>query len=191
MARRHPWERLKREHVFTTVPDTVAYPLPGDCDRIIEGAIWNRSQTRPIVGPITSQRWQMLQAQAITATWQAIYISGGSMRFTPTPTAADTIGYEYVTKYWCAGAGATDPDRARWVDDADVTFLDEELMTLGLVWRFQRAKGFDYSEAFRSYETAVNERMGEDGGQTILDLSSEPGTGVFAPFIEDGNWPVT
>lgn len=191
LARRHPWQRIKAEHTFATVDGTVAYALPTALDRIVEGSIWNRTQTRPVIGPITAQRWQMMQAQAITATWQAVYIRGGYMRFTPTPSAADTIGYEYVSKYWCAALANTEPDQEAWSADDDQTFLDEECMTLGIVWRFLRAKGLDYAEAFRSYELEVANRMGVDGGEVMLDLSSEPGSGVFAPFIEDGNWSIT
>lgn len=191
LARRHNWQRLTMEHTFATVNGTAAYALPSDFDRVIEGSIWNRTQTRPLIGPINSQRWQMLQSQAITATWQAVYIRGGYMRFTPTPTSADTIAYEYQSKYWCAASGDTDPDQAAWADDTDQTFLSEECMRLGLVWRYQRARGLDYSEAFRSYEIAVASRAAHDGGQVILDLGSEPGEGVFAPFVEDGNWSIS
>lgn len=191
LSRRFPWQRCTMEQTFATVASTVAYDLPDDFDRIVEGSIWNRTQTRPVIGPVTAQRWQMMQAQAITATWQAVYIRSNQMLFTPTPTAADTIGYEYVSKYWCGAAASTEPEQEAWAADTDVAYLDEECLTLGLIWRFLRAKGLDYGEAFRSYELEVNSRMANDGGQRILDLSSEPGYGVFAPFIEDGNWSIT
>lgn len=191
LSRRHPWQRLVTSHSFSTVDGTVAYALPAGFDRLIEGSTWNETQNRPVIGPITAQRWRMLQAQTITATWQAVYVSGNQLRFTPTPSAVETIAFEYVGKYWCATSGDTTADQVAWADDADEAFLDEECMTLGVIWRYLRAKGLDYGEAFRSYEDAVNGRIAHDGGQRIMDLSNEPGTGVFAPFIEDGNWSIT
>lgn len=191
LARRHPWQRLVMSHSFATVNGTVAYDLPAGFDRMIEGTIWNNTQSRPVVGPITAQRWRMLNAQAITASWQAIYVSGNQIRFTPTPTAAETIAFEYVSKYWCAAASDTSPDQAAWAADSDEPFLDTECMTLGIAWRYLKAKGLDYGEAFRAYELEVNNRMGHDGGMRMMDLSNEPGEGVFSPFIEDGNWSIT
>jgi hypothetical protein len=191
LSRRHPWQRIVTSHSFSTADGTVAYALPAGFDRLIEGSTWNETQNRPVIGPITPQRWRMLQAQNITATWQAFYVSGNYLRFTPTPSAVETIAFEYVSKYWCASSGDTSADQIAWADDADETFLDEETMTLGLIWRFLRAKGLDYGEAFQTYEVEVNNRMANDGGMRIMDMSSEPGTGVFAPFIEDGNWSIT
>lgn len=191
LSRRHPWQRIVATHSFATVDGTVAYDLPSGFDRLIEGTIWNNTQSRPVVGPITPQRWRMLNAQGITATWQAVYVVGNQLKFTPTPSAAETIALEYVSKYWCASAADTSADQSAWQDDTDETFLDEECMTLGLVWRYLRAKGLDYGEAFRSYELEVNNRMAHDGGMRVLDLTDTAGDGVFAPFVEDGNWSIS
>lgn len=190
LARRHPWQRIVKEATFATVASTVAYDLPTDFDRLIEGSIYNRTQTRPMVGPITAQRWQQLQAVGVTATWGAIYIRGGSIRITPTPTAAETIAYEYVSRWWCGTSLDTNPTQAAWAVDTDQAFLDEELMTLGVTWRFLRARGLDYSESFRTYEEAVATRMGHDGGQRILDLGPAPADEPFGPYVTDGNWAI-
>jgi hypothetical protein len=113
------------------------------------------------------------------------------MRFTPTPSAAETIAYEYVSKYWCGDLDDTTPTQSRWAVDTDEPFLDAELMTLGCVWRFLRARGLDYSEAFRTYEDAVVNRMAHDGGQAILDLANVSEGGVSDPTIADGNWSIS
>ncbi len=191
LARRHKWQRIVTEATFTTVASTSAYDLPTDFDRMIEGSIYNRTQARPVIGPIDTQRWQQLKALRVNATWGAIYLRGNQINFTPTPTATDTIAYEYVSKYWCTTTGGTTATLAAWSGDTDIGILDEECMTLGLVWRFLRARGLDYGEAFRAYEEQVVQRMAHDGGQRILDMSSEPGNGVYDPYISDGSWALT
>lgn len=190
LSRRHPWQVLVKEHTFQTVDGTVAYSLPSDFDRVIEGSIWNRTQSRRLVGPISAQRWQMLQAQSVSTSWQAFYIRGNYFRISPTPSATETIAYEYVSSWWCGTASDTSPTAAAWADDTDEPFLDEELITLGVVWRFLRGKGLDYSEAFRTYEDQVTKRIAHDGGQRMLDLSNEPGTSIYEPYVEDGNWTI-
>ena len=51
-----------------------------------------------------------------------------------------------MTKNWCAG-GET------FTSDTDTTELNEELLTLSLIWRWNRAKGLDYAEDMRNFET--------------------------------------
>jgi hypothetical protein len=191
LARRHAWQRITNEHTFATVNGTVAYALPTDFDRLLEGTMYNRTQDRLVVGPITPQRWQQMQANLTVGTWTAVYIRGNYLRLTPTPTAAETIAFEYVSRYWCGLAADTSATALKWANDDDITFLDEELVSLGVVWRFLRARGLDYSEAFRSYEEAVSERKANDGGMRILDLGNQPGTTLSDPSIADGNWSLT
>lgn len=192
LSRRFPWQAIVKEHTFSTVSSTVAYDLPTDFGRIVEGSLWNRTQDRRIVGPIGAQAWQRTQAETTSGTWQAVYIRGGSMRFTPTPSAAETIAYEYVSRYWCRGSdhAITAPTQAEWLVDTDETMLDAEAMTLGVQWRFLKARGLDYGEIFRSYEETVAMLCANDGGQRIIDLSDVPAD-LPEPYIADGNWSLS
>ena len=157
---------------------------------MIEGTFWNRTQDRKVVGPLTPQKWQMLQTGLYSLVWDAFRIRGTQILMSPAPTAGDTLAYEYVSKYWCTNAAGT-TERAAWASDDDAGLLDEELMTMGIVWRFRKAKGLDYSEEFRSYEMLVEKKLANDGAMGILDLNGDRmdgGGGVYDPFIPEGTW---
>ena len=189
LAKRTPWQALTIEGSITTANGTASYVLPTAFDRIVEGSMYNRTQAQKVIGPVTPQRWQQLQANGITGIWQAFRIRGGYFYLTPTPTATESIYYEYITQYWCATAGDTSPDQAAYMVDTDIVFLPEEVMTLGLVWRFKHARGLEYAEDFQAYELKVAEVIGNDGGTGLIDLSAdEPGTGTYEPTIADGSW---
>ena len=190
LARRHPWQVLRTEKVFTTIADiTQAGALPADFDRFVEGSMYDRTQSRPVVGPITPQRWQELRAARALSVWTSFRINGNALLMYPVPPAGNTVAFEYVSKNWCGGAASTSPTQSAFMVDTDIAALDEELLTLGLVWRFLKARGLDYSEAFRSYEEEVINRMANDGGMVGLDLSpGVTGTGSFDPYISDGSW---
>ena len=191
LSRRGPWQVLTKEKTITaTATEEQTGAIPTDFERMIEGTFWNRSQDRRVVGPLTPQKWQMLQTGLYNLMWDAYRIRGNDLLMSPVPVAGDTLAYEYVSKYWLTNA-AGDTERAAWVSDDDVALLDEELITLGVTWRFMKAKGLDYSEAFASYERMVERKLANDGGMAILDLNGDRldgAGGAYDPFISEGNW---
>lgn len=191
LARRGPWQELTKETTFTaTATTTQSGALPSDFERMIEGTFWNRTQDRRVVGPLTPQKWQMLQTGLYSLVWDAFRIRGTEILMSPAPTAGDTLAFEYVSKNWCTNANGS-TERSSWVADDDVGLLDEELLTLGLIWRFKKAKGLDYSEEFRSYEQMIEKKLANDGGMGVLDLNGDRldgGGGAYDPFIPEGTW---
>jgi hypothetical protein len=185
------WQALVTEKTFTaTATETQSSVIPTDFGWIIEGSFWNRTQDRRVMGPLDPQKWQALQTGLYTSIWDAFRIRGDSMIMNPVPTAGNSMAYEYVSKYWCQNAAGS-TQRAAWLADDDTGRLDEELMTLGVMWRFLKAKGLDYSEPFRTYQMQVDQAFGRDGGTRILDLGADSGgSGVFDPFVPEGSWTV-
>jgi hypothetical protein len=191
LSRRGPWQVLTKEKTITaTATETQTGAIPVDYERMIEGTFWNRTQNRRVVGPLTPQKWQMLQTGLYSLMWDAYRIRGNDMLMSPVPQAGDILAYEYVSTYWLTNA-AGDTERAAWTADDDVAKLDEELIALGVTWRFYKAKGLDYSEAFATYERMVERKLGNDGGMAILDLNGDRldgAGGAYDPFISEGNW---
>lgn len=170
-ARRHAWQGITFEKTFTTVAQEIQTgAIPDDFDRFVPDTMFNRSRTRQLVGPMTPQEWAEYKGSASTVVFDAFRVRGSALLYAPVPGAGETVAYEYVSKYWCAGAEDTTPDQAAWVSDDDVTFLDAEATTQGIVWRFQRARGLDYTETFQQYELHLATLMGRDGGTRILSM---------------------
>jgi hypothetical protein len=192
LARRHDWQRLIKERTFTaTATEEQSGVLPADFERMIPGSFWNRSQDRRVAGPLSPQRWQLLKSGLIVMPWDSYRVRGDSFLMNPTPTANDAFAFEYVSTYWCGAADATTPTQAAWVADTDIGFLDEELMTLGVMWRFKKARGLEYAEDMQEYELQVARAKGADGGMADLDMGlGDDGSAVIDPYITDGNWSI-
>jgi hypothetical protein len=106
---------------------------------------------------------------------------------TPVPTAGDSYAFEYVSKNWCQSVASV--EQSAWTADSDTGILEEELMTLGVVWRFKAGQGFDYAEEFRNYELMVTQAAARDGGKRTLNAGYYIGTRRRrAPFVQDGSW---
>lgn len=190
VGRSYDWTALQTECVFTTVgtesQGLITTLAPG-FRYIIGDTIWNRSQRLPFPGALTPQDWQLLKAAFVSGPYPQYRIRDGELIMLPVPTAGQTAAFEYVTSFWATDStGAT--LNTGYVLDGDVALLDEDLITLGVVWRFKKAKGLDFADDYENYKSRVFAAMGRDGGKTKLDM----GDRGYVPriVIPEGNWPV-
>jgi hypothetical protein len=189
LNRRHAWQRTTKEQTFTaTATEAQASALPSDFDRYIDETMFNRTRKRHVYGPLTPQEWQF-QKSVLTSTivenWRQ---RGNSVMITPTATASDTYAFEYVSTNWCQSSGAV--EQSSWAADTDTGLLSEDLMKLGVIWRFKSAKGFSYDEEFRNYELQVAQAIVRDGGKKTLNISRSKTNQPRGIFIQDGSWSV-
>lgn len=194
LARRHNWQAICKEKTITaTATETQASAIPADFDRFVNDTFYNRTKHRRVEGPLDSVEWQRYKATTTTLLFDAFRVRGDGMLFAPTPSAGDIYAYEYVSTYWVATTAATTtPAQATWLADTDVGILSEELMTLGIVWRFLKAKGLDYAEPFRTYEAQLMLRMARDGGKRSVNMGrSFDYRRVRSPTFPDGSWNIS
>jgi hypothetical protein len=170
LLKRHTWQALQTEYTFPTVNGTASYALPSAFDALIKDTVFNRTRRRRMYGDLTPEQWQETQSSLVTMVNPAFRIRGSLFYISPTPTAAETIAYEYLSKNWCQSSGGT--GQAAWAADTDTGVLDEELMTLGLKWRWKKSKGLDYAEDFTSYEIRVSKAILDDGARMRIDTSN-------------------
>lgn len=180
LARRAAWQALTSEKTFsTTAAAAQVGGLPDDFDWYIPDTMFNRTSRRRVAGPLSNEQWQGMQATLITIVNPAFRIRGGSILLSPTPGAGETVGYEYITKNWCRSATLT--AQSAWTADTDTAVLDEEMHTLGVIWRFKHSKGLDYAEEFRSYEAMVNLAMTRDGARPRIQTANQSTDRVPTP----------
>lgn len=171
LSRRFNWQALVKEYTFTTTASTAGYVLPSDYRYIIGGTWWDRANYWRLFGPASAQIWQELKSGIITDGIRRWFrIRGDSFLLHPTPTVTgDTIAYDYMSNGWCeTSAGVA---QSAWAADTDVGVLDEELMQMGLVWRFLKAKGLTYADELGAYDREVERAMGRDGGAPTLNMA--------------------
>lgn len=188
LSRRYPWQALCTEKTFTaTATETQTGAVPTDFDRFVNGTFWNRTRKRPVQGPLGRAEWNAQKAWSASALTDAFRQRGNALIFIPTPTAGDSYAYEYVSKNWCQSSGGT--GQAAWAADTDTGLLDEELMTLGVIWRFKQARGLDYGEDFNIYEREVMQAIEKDGGKSVRSYTNATHP-TMAPraLVPEGSW---
>jgi len=173
------WQDLIKEHTFSTVAGTATYALPtaastGGAFRAFANMTqWDRTNQWRLTGPIPPAIYQWLKSGiTVFAGIKKFFILRGSL-FTiyPTPTAIETIAYDYYSKAWITKQ--TDSSNiAEWSADGDTSQLDEDLIAADLKWRFLQAKGFPFEVEYKRYESLVEAAQADNGGRTIINLNS-------------------
>lgn len=187
LARRADWSKLRREHTFTTTATELqASGLPSNFDRMITETFWNRTTDWQAYGPLTPQEWQAYKAQALAASvrlmWQR---RSDGLYLYPTPAAGDVCYYEYVINTPILAVDGT-TYRTDIAADTDSFLLEEELLTLGVIWRFRKQKGLSYAEELKDYELRVSSAIMADQGARTLTLT--PSVRPRSDIIPEGSW---
>jgi hypothetical protein len=183
LMRYHDWQALIVEVSATSTAAVIQTGMldSADFDRMIYNAeVWNRSDDLRYTGPTPQRFWQQLQtgvAGGVVGWWR---IKGGEMNIFPAPSAGKIIAFEYISKRWARSSGGT--AQAKFLADTDTTALDEDLLTLELVWRFRQAKGFaQYAEDMATCEREKEKAASRDRGTGRI-RPEDPRTTDWPPF---------
>jgi hypothetical protein len=166
------WQALLRQHTFTTVAAAEQIgAIPDDLDRFIPNSFFNRTTRRPVLGPITPQLWQNIQANPqINRVILAYRERDGAFLITPDPPADQVIAFEYSSTEWARSA-LGDFTYTKWQNDTDTSFVSEKLIKLGARWRWRKAKGLPYAEDFDTYTQQKEQTQARDGGSSVLNIT--------------------
>lgn len=99
----------------------------------------------------------------ITApTWTATTVSDGTITWTHVQTAYEAL-----------------------VADTDLCLFDDELMILGLQWRFMRARGLDYAAIRADFERAKDQESGRLNAGRVISAAGRSSFGVRYPSLPE------
>lgn len=150
----------------------IAYDFPSDLQDFISASMWDRNFRWQLLGPISAQEWQTIVSGICPVGPRIRYrIMDGQFYIQPPPGAAqtDVIAYEYISVNWCRSSGGT--GQSSWQEDTDVYLWPENTLTLGIKWRFLRAKGLDYGEERKTYDWAVDRQIARSGSNRALPMN--------------------
>lgn len=188
LSSKYTWNVLRGEGTLTTTATEnqgLLTTIAGaDFNFILNDTMWNRSQRRPVPGPLSPAEWQALKATFITGPWYQYTVRGGSLLMIPIPAAGQSLYFEWQSKYWCTDTtGAT--GKTAMTVDTDISKIDERLLVLGTIVRFKAQSKLDFAEDQDKYDAAVADAISRDGSKPVINLGGEsrgiwPGTWVQA-----------
>lgn len=178
------WNHLTREYEFNTIAGESRYALPEDFFWLIEDSAWDRESYWGLRGSLGPQEWQrersgLTRELTLRQRFRIQYVGNTrSIILEPEPVAVETIVFEYGSRHWVANSTATER-RTRFEEGSDVSYLDEDLHVLDLIWRHRRLTGITYDHEFAEFTRESRKRMSLDSNAPVIrpgrwDYSDEP-----------------
>ena len=189
-VQKYSWEVLIQEGSHTTIAaesQGAMTTIATDFGRFSNQTLWNRTTDRRYYGPITAAKWQQLLAVVSGGITNYFRIRGGNLLMHPTPTAGESVKFEYVSKNWVDTSGGSTANADKFSGDSQTTVLEEELVVLGVVWRFLKLKGLPYDQQFVDYQNSMAEYSNHDGASPILRMAG-PSRVILALNEPEGNY---
>lgn len=150
--------------------------------------IWDRDLRLPVY-VVDPTDWQQIRATQVTGPRFQARIMGNDLMVNPPPTIGNTWAFEYVTWNWITDStGAT--HKQYFTQDTDETLLPEFILEAGLMWRWKKEKGLEYSEDFRTYELLVFNALSRNGMKRAMNMGQSVVTPKPKVFIPNGSWNV-
>ena len=174
LMRRYAWQELLTEGSFTTVATEdqgVLATITGadDIDRIISDTVWNRDTQREQELE-ASAGWQANAARGTTGLRFNFRLRGNHILINPSPTAGQEVFFEYVSSAWVEAEDGT--RKGAFTADSDSTVLDEDILKLGVKWRFRAAIGADFAADIQEYKEQLMLRFGADTPKKTIHMGS-------------------
>ncbi len=192
MMRRHAWQAMTKEATFTTVATEEQISNIktqwSDFLRIIPQTVHNRTQNRPLWGSKNPQAWQAAKGAVVTSPAEYHWrIRGNKFYILGTPTAGEDVYFEYVSRNWLQSADGSS-EYEEFAADTDVPLLDDYALVLGVKWRFLRANGIEYGEAYREYQAHVEELIGSDTPQETMSITPLPVFDLSSGYVPEAGF---
>jgi hypothetical protein len=195
LMRAHDWGALQSLGTITTANGTSDYSLASDYDRMIADTAWDRTTTWQVAGPDSVQLNRALREGILTGGSQKRFrLTGTTLNITPTPTAIETIVYEYVSKKWAQSYDdefnpTVATPQLEFLDDSYTTVFDPDLVKAEIKWRFMAGKGM-YADALKDEAMSMRalKIAGDIGGTTLQMQPASPREFISLDNVPDGSW---
>jgi hypothetical protein len=169
-----PWHLLIKETTFSTSASEPQYSLPADYRSYVPETMWNQTTDQPVF-PITADKWALEKNAIVTTFYDRARLLGDDgnpdigrlITLHPTPTATETIYYQYWSTNWITDQNGAN-EASSFTTDNDLAIFDQDLWELGIMWRLLKNMGQPYFEEKTEFDRELEIALAQDGLQKNL-----------------------
>jgi hypothetical protein len=188
VSKRFDWRHLHTEYNFTSVPNQSDYELPEDFDKLMQDSVYNKDEYYRVRSSMTDYQWNAwrfgLLGSLSHQRYQVSLVTGAPVFvLSPAPDTAEDFVLWYKNAHFARDNSGV--AKAKFELDTDVSRIPENVVEAGLLWRFRRAKGLDFSAELAEYNEISRTTFAQSRGESDLPIPN----GLVTPEITNGYVP--
>lgn len=176
LAARAPWQALRLVASFTAAgAETQAGAIPAAFLRFSPETLWDETNGLSITGPVDATEYQARKNGAASSSYNGpmrwFTRRANALLIWPSPPSGTVISFAYQSGAFCQSAAGT--PQAAWLADTDTARISQELITLGMIYRFLLADGQPYQQAQADYERRLSQEIASDAPSARVLASAD------------------
>ena len=168
IALAHHWQELNQVVAGGDIPtgdgSTESFALPSDYQRMDDSTeVWSSSLETPLAHIIDRNQWLGIDIRSFDIVINAWIVYGNQIHIKP------ALGSGVTAKYWYqSNLIVSSGTKTAFDTDTDTFDLDEELLTLCLIYEWKKQKGFAYQEEMNDYQTRLQSLIHSNKGSRTI-----------------------
>lgn len=156
IAEVYTWQGLKRLATITGDGSTKAFDLPADFGWIPSGQ--NMATTEGVTPYVRDHdEWLRMELSATASVDNRWTVLGDEILFGTPPTLNAEYKFYYQSKHWARNS--VGDLQESFTADEDSFRLDEQLLKLGMLWKWRGYKGLPYAEQLADFGEELRRRV--------------------------------
>ena len=176
LMRHAEWQAITREGVLYTTDGQTDYLIENvapDFHSLVNGTMYIRDNMRFVIGAISEERWAR-EKQFHTPEIDVLFkVQNNKFKFLKDPGNLK-LHFTYKSNAVCYDAETEEP-KPRLTANTDIPIFDEYLVKLGIIWRWNKRTGLDYTEEYNEYQRELEKSYAETKAAGDIRLDSHYG----------------
>ena len=155
------WQELTREGILRTSGKKDTYLIEAICPdfySLLNNTIYIKDKNEKIIGSISPDDWMRKKYIGDESSGIKFKIQNGMIKFLTPPEDNIKIVFQYRSNIVCYDTQYT--EKSSITSNNDVPVFDAYLVKLGVLGRWLKRNGLDYSEEYKEYEQETKKRFG-------------------------------
>lgn len=178
LMRHADWQAITRDTSFQTHEGQTDYLLESiasDFHSLVNDTLYIEEDLRFVIGAISEQLWAREKQFHVPEIDLLFKIQNNKIKFLKDPGDL-TLHMTYKSNAVCYDAITEEP-KAQITANTDIPVFDPYLVKLGIVWRWLKRSGLDYTEEYNEYQRELNKSYAETKSAGEIHLNR--GVGLF------------
>lgn len=178
LMRHADWQAITRDTSFQTHEGQTDYLLENiasDFHSLVNDTLYIEEDLRFVIGAISEQLWAREKQFHVPEIDLLFKIQNNKIKFLKDPGNL-TLHMTYKSNAVCYNALTEEP-KAQITANTDIPVFDPYLVKLGIVWRWLKRSGLDYTEEYNEYQRELNKSYAETKSAGEIHLNR--GVGLF------------